>query len=591
MIPSKNSLPPPFAPTRPSTRTKNKDARPGAVDMPKPRRTAAEMQAIRDQQASDKQEKRQQQEQALKKAADIEDEQRQEDLQRAAQSNVRKPPVAKFRPPVPEGFNMEDELEPVHTDNPSQSPIRATRKKEIVSDGIESDDSDKDRYRPEDTDNMQETSSEDGFESEEEEVVSKKGKKFKPGRREIAAVRVTVPTTGSKSASATEQSKRERSPSTSLSQAVPAKKPKKSNQPPSGLRSGWDSAIKTKLMAPAEKTHQEHNDSPARYGGMVSDNEDDEMERSAVVNDKDSKWGHNSYSSSLKIEAVSSAPRTQREARGGSGKKWRLEHLPKDTSEAFTNQLVPLAKSLAGSLSPWEGFSREQVQELVDKIYGPAQFTVQNAPIDPWAPLISYRLNNWRNGFGTKAAEALRRYIEVDQAEFFKNRKVIADWGRLQNPLILYTLALAHFAEWEDVPDPERLSEKEKPYGAFILALQAVQHALKAWTTGEYVEPRGSANHFSADNYSDRTERKSDKGRTVNVLVRRATQYMPTVKALTKDHWEAIFKEIANILADNKPKRKRSRSASSHGSEVPEEEEAAQEYILVSDDDDENSSV
>jgi hypothetical protein len=36
-------------------------------------------------------------------------------------------------------------------------------------------------------------------------------------------------------------------------------------------------------------------------------------------------------------------------------------------------------------------------------------------------------------------------------------------------------LALAHFAEWEDVPNPERLSEKEMPYGAFILALQAVR--------------------------------------------------------------------------------------------------------------------
>jgi hypothetical protein len=44
----------------------------------------------------------------------------------------------------------------------------------------------------------------------------------------------------------------------------------------------------------------------------------------------------------------------------------------------------------------------------------------------------------------------------------------------LQNSLVLYTLALAHFAEWKDVPDPERLSEEEMPYGAFILALQAV---------------------------------------------------------------------------------------------------------------------
>ena len=105
--------------------------------------------------------------------------------------------------------------------------------------------------------------------------------------------------------------------------------------------------------------------------------------------------------------------------------------------------------------------------------------------------------------------------------------------------------------------------------------------------SGVYVEPKGSANHFSADNYGDRTERKSDRGRTVNVLVRRATQYMPTVKSLSNDHWDAIFTEISNIIADNKPKRKRSRSASSHasGSEPPDEEEAAQEYILVSDDD------
>ena len=34
---------------------------------------------------------------------------------------------------------------------------------------------------------------------------------------------------------------------------------------------------------------------------------------------------------------------------------------------------------------------------------------------------------------------------------------------------------------------------------------------------GEYIEPRGSANYFSANNYGDHTEQKSEKGRTVNV--------------------------------------------------------------------------
>jgi hypothetical protein len=63
-------------------------------------------------------------------------------------------------------------------------------------------------------------------------------------------------------------------------------------------------------------------------------------------------------------------------------------------------------------------------------------------------------------------------------------------------------------------------------------------------------------------------------------------QYMPTVKALSKENWDAIFSESTDILADNKPKRKCSWSASSHasGSEAAEEEEASQEYILVSDD-------
>ena len=101
MASSKNPLPPPFAPSQPSTCTKNKDACPGAVDKPKPCRTPAEMQAIQDQQALDKQEKEHNQEQAMKNAADIEDEQHQEDLQCTAQSNVRKLPVASFCPPPP----------------------------------------------------------------------------------------------------------------------------------------------------------------------------------------------------------------------------------------------------------------------------------------------------------------------------------------------------------------------------------------------------------------------------------------------------------------------------------------------------------
>ena len=86
----------------------------------------------------------------------------------------------------------------------------------IIADGIESDDSDKDLYQPENTDLMQMDSDKDEVEVEDDnesdgevenedgcenkEVASKKGKKVQTGTCQIAAVRTTVPTTGSKSA-------------------------------------------------------------------------------------------------------------------------------------------------------------------------------------------------------------------------------------------------------------------------------------------------------------------------------------------------------------------------------------------------------
>ena len=50
--------------------------------------------------------------------------------------------------------------------------------------------------------------------------------------------------------------------------------------------------------------------------------------------------------------------------------------------------------------------------------------------------------------------------------------------GCLQNELIIYTLAHAHFAEYEDIPDPHNLDSSELPGGALVLAMQAVNFAL-----------------------------------------------------------------------------------------------------------------
>jgi hypothetical protein len=84
------------------------------------------MKAVRNQQASEKQEKERSQDQAMRNAADIEDQQRQEDIQRIAQSNVRKPQVASFRPPAQPptaAKDMEDEIGSGHAQD-SALPLR-----------------------------------------------------------------------------------------------------------------------------------------------------------------------------------------------------------------------------------------------------------------------------------------------------------------------------------------------------------------------------------------------------------------------------------------------------------------------------------
>ena len=53
----------------------------------------------------------------MKSAADIEDQQHQEDLQRTAQSNVRKPLVASFHPPPTAAKDVEDEIGSTDTEN------------------------------------------------------------------------------------------------------------------------------------------------------------------------------------------------------------------------------------------------------------------------------------------------------------------------------------------------------------------------------------------------------------------------------------------------------------------------------------------
>ena len=125
----------------------------------------------------------------------------------------------------------------------------------------------------------------------------------------------------------------------------------------------------------------------------------------------------------------------------------------------------------------------------------------------------------------------------------------------------MYTLAYAHFAKYENIPNPGDLDPSELPGGALILAMQA-------------------------DNYGDTIKWKAGSdGRIKDMRVLNAGKYKPTIRNLSiEKHWAPIFKAVTCILNSTRKKKKaHSKSPLSHTSlemlidETPE-------YILVSDD-------
>jgi hypothetical protein len=65
------------------------------------------------------------------------------------------------------------------------------------------------------------------------------------------------------------------------------KKSKKTNQPPSGFIAGWDRDVSGSkaTAATASELIQDVDESMVQYGGLIDDEEDDEIERVAIRKD------------------------------------------------------------------------------------------------------------------------------------------------------------------------------------------------------------------------------------------------------------------------------------------------------------------
>ena len=88
-----------------------------------------------------------------------------------------------------------------------------------------------------------------------------------------------------------------------------------------------------------------------------------------------------------KIEANPEAqPKTLKEVCGGDD-KWALKHLPEEACARYTNEVVPLVRKKAGSLNPWETFTVEHVQSVINEVFGKGVYKVKSDGV--WYGLVS----------------------------------------------------------------------------------------------------------------------------------------------------------------------------------------------------------
>ncbi|KAF8881515.1 hypothetical protein CPB84DRAFT_1851568 [Gymnopilus junonius] len=389
-----------------------------------------------------------------------------------------------------------------------------------------------------------------------------------------------------------------------------SKKAKK-NDPkcgPAGMIKGWQVAEDVKLAASLQAKTNKEEDLMVCMGGFVGDEETDDVEHLALSSLM--KTSKKLLPSIIKVTKAKSGPpaRMKKDAHGGA-RKARESNLPDGAAEDFRNKVTPKVQILAGTMpSAWKGLSVPQIQSLVDEVYGAGTHTVKHD--SPWWDLVSYRLSDWRSHFVKHARIAVTNHMAVfDYAEEEYTKEDLAKYGSwevndeddmrvkrkgcFQNELILYTLANTHFSEFEDIPDPQDIYDDEMPIGALILALQAVEHAFKFWTTGEFVED--SRLKFNANTYDDLLECKKKPDRSVKeVLTCRSSLYLPSVQSLEKKHWVSIFKAASAILGQSKVGKKKkghSKSASSAASSEVELEESMPVFTLHSDEDSDEETI
>ncbi|KAJ7761692.1 hypothetical protein B0H16DRAFT_1719332 [Mycena metata] len=198
----------------------------------------------------------------------------------------------------------------------------------------------------------------------------------------------------------------------------------------------------------------------------------------------------------------------------------------------------------------WSLLSESEYQRLIDFPYIESEEDLN----DDWARQIHAKSQtmvfHWRTW-----GDGVEKKVHTSPNLYFLNI-LTATPG-------IYPLASDSF-----IPE-EYARSSDPPYGAAVMAAQAVDRNLLYWVAGVYTVAKGQAGQFSFDNWGDLKVRTPTWG---NKLTRRATKYLASLKAWDQGRWDEL-REAAEEW-------KESRGSSETGDVTEEEDE---EPVVLSD--------
>ncbi|KAG6877761.1 hypothetical protein C0992_009342 [Termitomyces sp. T32_za158] len=522
------------------TRKSNKEIHPcvAAGVAPKACASHAESRQRREHQLQEKEACEKKQAEACACVAAIEDQLEQEDIQ--CHKNANHPPPhnsTMFRPAV------------TSTPQPERGVLNLKTKADASSE---------EDYQPSKGDDEQDNELEEDVAGEamEHMVSVKHGNTSKVRRQDISTLRTTA-------------SSKWKASTYSVSTPVPKKTKKTCGG--SAIDVSWLSKHHKngrQAVAAANGLKISDNDSLVKMGGIIEDDEDDQVEREAMIK----------------------------------------------------GAINPGLPERIGILAPWANLSSTDLQSILDLVYGTGVHILER--VDAWQGLMSYRMSTWHNGFLSAADVAIKNlFADSDNYENFKtpeaHKEAVKWWldfqgpedqetapyefqkcvddesgeccksGFCQSPLIIKTFANAHLYQvrcpQKDDPIKKMLVE------AWILSLQAVEHVLKQYAAeGDQQIDNSKKGLFSYMNYGNIQVTVQKKGWTIEKLMPRAMRYVATIRKLSAIHWGRILDDANKVLTEGQGKGRRllkSRSSSFVSKLEMPDVELPKEFVIESDSD------